>query len=90
MELPEKDTDIGEILGPILFLIFTFGWAILSILSSTKSWWLGGVMGGIAGAIFLGLYGAIFIGIGGLILAFLLSKYGYQKIGAIRGFQQRH
>lgn len=68
----------------IFIILVTFGWAILSIFSSTKSWWLGGVVGGIIGLIVMGVWGALLIGIFGLFLDYILSTYLYGKISALR------
>ena len=67
----------GDILLPIIFFVFTF----IGYLANSKAWWLGGVAGGIIGAIFAGLMG---LGIGivaGLFIDYFASKYLYGKIG---------
>lgn len=74
----------------IFFIIFAFVWGIniiVHLFAHTKSWWLGGVLGGGAGALitFFGLFGvtfgigiliSIFLGLLGLGLDYFLSKNG--------------
>jgi len=43
VELPEKSGLSDDALEGIIIFIVVFGWLILSILSASKSWWLGGV-----------------------------------------------
>ena len=76
------------------FNIEWFFWAIfiliwlISILGRSKSWWLGGVFGGIAGIIISFIYGFIFTGIiwivilavVGLIFDFFVSKAYHSSI----------
>ena len=64
VDLPDTTNTSSDFIGPLFFIFAIFGWGFLSILSSTKSWWLGGVVGGILGLIFIGIYGAILIGLG--------------------------
>jgi len=58
--------------------IFFFGIVILqwfvSILARSKSWWLGGVIGGIAGLIFGKAAGLIGFGLVGLLIDYVVSK----------------
>lgn len=53
------------------FMALQWMWAILA---RTKSWWLGGVIGAVAGVIFWGLTGLILLGLFGLLLDWLVSK----------------
>lgn len=62
-------------------LIIIIFFAIAGILSSTKSWWLGGVIGGIAGIIvgiiyglITGIFAFVILVLLGLILDYFLSK----------------
>lgn len=62
----------------LLFLLFIFlQWAI-AIMARTKSWWLGGVFGGVLGLAFVFLIGwylaiPLFVGLG-LLLDYIVSK----------------
>jgi len=84
VELPEKTGLSDDALEGIIIFIVVFGWLILSILSASKSWWLGGVFGGVIGFFVIGLTGAFLIGILGLILDFFLSKFAYGKISLLK------
>ncbi len=64
---------LESIAGIFFFGIFLLQWFI-SILARSKSWWLGGVIGGIAGLIFGGFGGLIGFGLVGLLIDFLVSK----------------
>lgn len=83
VELPEKTGLSDEAIEGIIIFIVVFGWLILSILSASKSWWLGGVFGGVIGFFVIGITGAVLIGILGLILDFFLSKFAYKKISIL-------
>lgn len=69
------------------FFLFIFGQFIISTLASSKSWWLGGVLGAGLGALIGVAYGFIFAGIiaiilltaSGLGLDYLVSKKGWGK-----------
>ncbi len=83
--LEELDPDEG-MTWPILLYLIPLIWALLSLLSSSKAWWLGGVFGGIIGIIAVG--GILGTGIGiiiGLILDFILSTLLYKKLKMPRG-----
>lgn len=77
----------------IFFGLAFFQW-LASILGRTKSWWLGGVLGGFIGGLFLvflgltlvwGFLTAVFI-VFGLIFDFIVSKnYGEHKRGILSG-----
>lgn len=88
VELPEVAPPISDTIMVIFIILFTFGWALLSILSSTKSWWLGGVVGGVIGLIVMGIWGAFLIGICGLFIDYLLSKYLYGRISALQSLSR--
>lgn len=64
--------------GEIFFLLFLFGSWIVSILGRTKSWWLGGVLGGLGGALAWffsgGWYWVAILGFGGLFFDYFVSK----------------
>lgn len=77
--------DIGQVL---LFLFFIAFQVCGSLMARTKSWWLGGVLGGIAGIVLIVLFSwwialPFLIG-GGLLLDYGLSKAGPARRG--RGF----
>jgi uncharacterized protein len=84
VKLPEKTGLSDDALEGIIIFIVVFGWWILSVLSASKSWWLGGVFGGIIGFFAIGITGAFLIGILGLILDFFLSKFAYKKISLLK------
>lgn len=60
------------------FPVLVFGFMALqwvwAILARTKSWWLGGVIGAIAGVIFWGFTGLMLLGLFGLLLDWLVSQ----------------
>ncbi len=72
----------GSFFYIILFIFWGFGF-LIRILSRTKSWWLGGVIGAIGGIIIGFIFGFIFNGIIaiiiltilGLILDYIVSKH---------------
>ncbi len=67
-------SDAIERMTGIFFLgIFLLQWFV-SILSRTKSWWLGGVIGGAAGVIFAGIWGLLGFGLIGLLIDYVVSK----------------
>ncbi len=83
--LPEKKNGSpSESMQFLFILLVTFGWWLLSILSASKSWWLGGLFGVIIGLIVASLSGAVLIGIFGLILDYFLSTFAYGKIWVLR------
>lgn len=71
---------IGDILWLVLFLGLPLIWALLSWFSSTKSWWIGGIFGGIIGIIAAGFLGLIICALFGLLLDFILSTFLFGKI----------
>lgn len=77
----ERYTEPSDSSGPLAFLFFFlflfFQW-IVAILGRTKSWWLGGVLGGVGGIVLAALYSfwlsipiLVFLG---LLLDFIVSK----------------
>jgi uncharacterized protein len=84
LELPEKTGLSDDAIEGIIIFIVVFGWLILSILSASKSWWLGGVFWGVIGFFVIGITGVFLIGILGLILDFFLSKFAYGKISLLK------
>lgn len=77
----------------ILFGILFFGNILIGLLGRTKSWWLGGVLGAIAGLVISFIWGFIYIGIVsmiglsllGLLLDFVASKGGGRGPSIIGG-----
>lgn len=71
--------------GIIIFLIFLFLNVIGPLLGSTRSWWLGGVMGCVAGIVLTVLYSWWLLIPGltvlGLFIDFILSKLGFGRGG---------
>lgn len=74
-----------------LYFFFMFFWAGMSIMSHTKSWWLGGVFGGLGGLIIGISFGAYLVPIiivcilMGLFIDYILSTFFYKKIGGGKG-----
>lgn len=61
--------------GLVIFLLF-IAFRLLIFMATTKSWWLGGVVGGALGLIFIGtLFGIAGCALGGLLADFLLSRF---------------
>jgi len=75
----EDDDGPGWAGGLVFFLFFAFQITV-AILGRSKSWWLGGVLGGIAGIVLTALYGWWWsipgLTIIGLIIDFIVSKTG--------------
>lgn len=75
------DSGPGDIGTAGVFMLIVFGQWLLSILGRTKSWWLGGVLGGIGGLVLALMYGwwltiPLLIPLG-LFLDYIVSKnYG--------------
>ncbi|MFA5855492.1 MAG: TPM domain-containing protein [Candidatus Gracilibacteria bacterium] len=66
--------------GDIFAIVFIFLFLAMRVLSSSKSWWAGGIMGGVVA--YFAFYSILAVGIGvvaGLLLDFLVSKplYGF-------------
>lgn len=80
---PKANTE--DIIFALVFFVLSFGWVLLSFLSSSKSWWIGGVFGGLIGVIFMGVAGLIGGGIIGLIIDYIASTYLFGKIKPPRG-----
>ncbi|MDD5357503.1 MAG: TPM domain-containing protein [Candidatus Pacebacteria bacterium] len=63
----ESDTQLNSNLNINLNFVFVIGFIIVSwlgaILGRSKSWWLGGVIGGIAGVIVIVFFGFFYIGL---------------------------
>lgn len=83
--VPEDNSDQGHDFGVLFYFIIFIPIWLGSILSRSKSWWLGGVLGGIAGVVIGFIFGFFFVGIiatptlviVGLIFDFIVSKaYG--------------
>ncbi len=73
--------DGGSVFPWILFILFAFGDVIAAGLGRTKSWWLGGIVGGGFGLILTVLYTwwlsiPVLVGLG-LILDYVLSQNNY-------------
>lgn len=82
-DVPSLDQE--GIAGAIFYFVLMFFWALLSFMSQSKSWWLGGVVGVILGA-FLGLesfgsmvVGAILLGSFGLVIDYIVSTHLYKS-----------
>ena len=68
----------------IVFGLIVIG-NLAAFMARSKSWWLGGVVGLVAGLIFLGIIGALISALLGLIIDFLLSRYGGDWFKSHRG-----
>jgi len=73
----EKSNTVSNdnLFGIIIFL----GYIIFQIITRTKSWWLGGVLGAIVGLIVKSIPAAIGLTLLGLLIDFLLSKLGQNQ-----------
>lgn len=80
----DSGSDIS-VMADIVPFIFLMIFIFFSLMSHSKSWWLGGVIGGFVGFFIAGLAGILLFGIAGLVLDFILSKYFYKKIGPGKG-----
>jgi uncharacterized protein len=62
----------------LIYFVLSFGVSLLSYIAAffarSKSWWLGGVVGGGLGLLFGNITGGIFFGLLGLFLDYILSK----------------
>lgn len=81
----EMPAPVPEFSEDLVLIILIFGWIFLSFLSSSKSWWLGGVVGAIIGVIFWGFVGLLIAGFAGLFIDFLASTFLFGKIKPPRG-----
>jgi uncharacterized protein len=74
----------------LLFVFFILIQVFASVMARSKSWWLGGVLGGIVGLILIFLYAwwvaLPFLIAGGLLLDYVLSKKGPPRRGRGGGF----
>lgn len=74
----------GFAFGPFFVFIFVIGLQVLiAFLGRSKSWWLGGLLGGIGG-ILLGIFFTLwlsipFLVIGGLLLDYIVSKSSFKR-----------
>jgi len=83
LETGTNNLSAGTIIQLVLFFFF-FG---LQWLSRSKSWWLGGIIGGILGAVILSSYlGIAIFALLGLIIDYLVSKYAGSKFLGPGGF----
>ena len=57
----------------VFFIIFIFGSILVRLLSKTKSWWLGGVIGACIGIVFSLIWGFLFFGLGAIIVFSILG-----------------
>lgn len=85
----DEQADTSGILPWILFLLFLFFDWIAAALARTKSWWAGGIFGGVAG-IFLTIFFSWWISIPLLVLIgslfdYIVSKKGYENGRGRRG-----
>lgn len=80
-----ESLDSGALLTLFLFFILPMMWGICSMLSGTKSWWLGGVFGAIFGGLTSGGMGLLFGAVTGLFVDYILSTYFLGKLGAAHG-----
>lgn len=79
--IPQTEGFSSDFFIVALFYILPIIWIILSWMSHTKAWWLGGVFGGFLGFIIIGeligLFAGLLLGLG---LDFFLSTFLYEKI----------
>ncbi len=81
----ESSTSTMDFASILLFVFLPLGWAIISMLAGTKSWWLGGVFGGVFGILVAGLTGLIMGALTGLFVDYMLSTYFFGKITSHSG-----
>lgn len=62
--------------GEFVLVYFLIGYLVLGVFSRTRSWWLGGLLGGILGFVWLGFVGAVLFALIGLLIDFVLSAIG--------------
>lgn len=78
----DKEVSSGFAPYAYFFAFILFQWLFV-ILGRTKSWWLGGVLGGIGGVVLVGLYGwwlsIPLLTIFGLLFDFVVSKNFHSK-----------
>lgn len=79
-EVPEPQASSGDLISIFFFFILPLLWALASVLSGTKSWWLGGVFGGIFGAFVYGASGFVLGLLTGLFVDYILSTYFFGKL----------
>lgn len=72
-------TNSEDLFSIFLFFVLPFLWAIASLLAGTKSWWLGGVFGGIFGVFVAGVTGLVLGAVIGLFMDYILSTYFFAK-----------
>ena len=74
------------ILMSFFFFLVPLIWALLSWLSGSKAWWIGGVIGGVAGIILtFSIWGLLTGASLGLLLDYCLSTFLYKKIKMPKG-----
>lgn len=66
--------------GEFVWVYFLIGYLVLGMFSRTRSWWLGGLLGGILGFVWLGFVGAVLFALIGLLIDFVLSAIGAHPI----------
>jgi uncharacterized protein len=86
-DLTELGSSSSQQAGFDLWIFGLFAvWAALSWFSKSKAWWLGGVVGAIAGALIFGtLIGGILLALTGLVMDYLVSTHLYGKINTGKG-----
>ena len=84
--MPDTTTStLTDIIAQNAIYFIAIIWFLMDMMSRSKSWWLGGIFGGLAGLILGGFIG---VGIGavlGLITDFILSKYFYNHFQSRTG-----
>lgn len=84
--LPDNSTSaFTDIIAQNAIYFIAIIWFLMDVMSRSKSWWLGGIFGGLAGLILGGFIGVGLGAVLGLITDFILSKYFYQKLSNGRG-----
>lgn len=66
-------------------LAFILGGNLIALMARSKSWWLGGVLGFLAGLIFVSLIGALVGAVVGLVIDFFLSRFAGDWFKGPRG-----
>lgn len=76
--VPDSTTSaLTDIIAQNAIYFIAIIWFLMDMMSRSKSWWLGGIFGGLAGLILGGFIGVGLGAVLGLITDFILSKYFY-------------
>ena len=81
---PPKVSMPNWLSGDVIYILFFILIFLSSILARSKSWWAGGVIGGIIGIIFFSFLGISILVLLGLLLDFVVSRtYKNSKVKGV-------